>query len=237
MIGVASTAVECISRNSSAARTSAAQARSILARRLRPRLRPRLRQAARRCADAPGAAAMARRSCRVGGTAARGRRGTVEERDDALSFSSSGSGNTGISSLPTIRISTYVVLTTDGATCTSAGLYPIASASECETAVAAINAANGWSGHDGGTIGELSPPAYPLGCFSQCLNEAAGYFCVSFNTADTSHGVGSSIAGRVARGDTVNGGIDRPEEANSRRLGNSQHERGVLGCAGVRTRG
>ena len=75
MIGVASTAVECISRNSSAARTSAAQARSILARRLRPRLRPRLRQAARRCTDAPGAAAMARRSCRVGGTAARGRHG------------------------------------------------------------------------------------------------------------------------------------------------------------------
>ena len=40
----------------------------------------------------------------------------------------------------------YVVLTTDGATCASARLAPIASKSECDNAVAAINAANGWSG-------------------------------------------------------------------------------------------
>ena len=56
MIGVASTAVECISRKSSAAQTSPAQARSILGR----RPRPRLRHSVRRCA-----AASAERMCSV----------------------------------------------------------------------------------------------------------------------------------------------------------------------------
>ena len=85
----------------------------------------------------------------------------------------------------------YAVLTTDGATCTSAGLMPIASKSECDTAVAAINAANGWSGY--GTTGQVSYGFRPSGCHSSCFTTTtsppAGYYCVNFNTADTSHGV------------------------------------------------
>lgn len=80
----------------------------------------------------------------------------------------------------------YVVLTTDGATCASARLAPIASKSECDNAVAAINAANGWSGY--GTTGQVSYSNRPSGCFSGCFS-SSGYFCVDFNTADTSHGV------------------------------------------------
>ena len=85
----------------------------------------------------------------------------------------------------------YAVLTTNGATCTSAGLMPIASVSECETAVAAINAANGWSGYDFAYESEEHSCAFPSGCYSSCKSASAGYFCVSFNTwPDTSHGVG-----------------------------------------------
>ena len=80
----------------------------------------------------------------------------------------------------------YVVLTTDAATCASARLAPIASKSECDNAVAAINAANGWPGH--GTTGQVSYSFRPSGCFSNCFT-TSGYYCVYFNTADTSHGV------------------------------------------------
>ena len=82
----------------------------------------------------------------------------------------------------------YVVLTTDGATCASARLAPIASKSECDNAVAAINAANGWPGR--GTTGQVSYSFRPSGCSSNCFSSSgSGYYCVDFNTADTSHGV------------------------------------------------
>ena len=85
----------------------------------------------------------------------------------------------------------YVVLTADGATCTSAGLTPIASVSECDTAVAAVNAANGKSGayYGAGTVA-WSP--FPSGCFSRCLTASIGYYCSKFNTADTSYGTSTS---------------------------------------------
>ena len=84
----------------------------------------------------------------------------------------------------------YVVLTTNGATCASAGLTPIASFLECDTAVAAVNAANGKPGFGATTIVTYS--FYPTGCFSRGLSANTGYYGLHFNYADTSHGTSTS---------------------------------------------
>uniref|UniRef100_A0A7S0HHX0 Uncharacterized protein n=1 Tax=Phaeocystis antarctica TaxID=33657 RepID=A0A7S0HHX0_9EUKA len=86
----------------------------------------------------------------------------------------------------------YVVLTTDGATCASAGLTPVASASECDAAVAAVNAANGKPGHGAARTGDHS--FRPSGCYSGCLSDHTEYYCKYFNTADTSHGTNTSYS-------------------------------------------
>ena len=85
----------------------------------------------------------------------------------------------------------YVVLTADGATCASAGLTPIASAFECDTAVAAVNAANGKPGAVG-AAGTEDWSFRPSGCQTGCLRAPTGYFCQSFNTDVTSHGTSTS---------------------------------------------
>ena len=77
----------------------------------------------------------------------------------------------------------YAVLTTNGATCTSAGLMPISSVSECETAVVAINAANGWSGSDSAYDTEDHSCPLPSGCSSRCKTASAGYYCIKFREA------------------------------------------------------
>ena len=88
MIGVASTAVECISRKSSAAQTSPAQARSILGRRPRPRLRHSVRRcaavSAERMCSVPQRARRQASGAELPGAAARGQ---TEDRQETRDLS------------------------------------------------------------------------------------------------------------------------------------------------------
>eukprot|EP01043_Picozoa_sp_COSAG02_P003612 COSAG02_NODE_89_length_38500_cov_61.646910_24_plen_1270_part_00 len=82
----------------------------------------------------------------------------------------------------------FVRLTSDGETCASAGYDQIADTTECSSAITAFNEVLGVTG----SVISVDTVDYsfrPSACFSACFSQSSGFFCASFNTASTDHGV------------------------------------------------
>ena len=90
-----------------------------------------------------------------------------------------------------------VVLGVNGGNCASQGHQYISSASDCQSAVIAINSNSGMSGpYWGNSVDYYTAMWMPRGCVCACHYTApTGYFCCYFNTATSTAtvGVGSNL--------------------------------------------